>query len=208
MTDRPRTRRPSRVRSTALVGAAAALLLLGCGIPPDAAPRDVPVEDRSLSPVGDPAIAVGDGASRVYLVAAGEPRLLRSVRREASSLQSLMETLVAGPTEGESALQLSSAVPGDLLVRSTRQVGAVLYRDLSAEITELSGEGLTLAIAQLVVTADDVDGVDTVQITIDGERFPLPRADGTTTTGLLRVYDYWRLIASAQPAYPTLVRSA
>lgn len=201
----PRRRRPTpRVVIAAAVGAT---FLTACGIPPDAAPRDVPVEDRSLSPVGDPVLDTADGSSRMYLVGPGEPRLLRSVRREASTLQALIETLVAGPTEGESALQLSSAVPGDLVVQSTRQVGAVLYLDLSSEITELSGEGLTLAVAQIVVTADDVDGVDTVQITIDGERFPLPRSDGSTTTGLLRVYDYWRDIASAQPAYPSLSRA-
>lgn len=201
------SRRHRMTRSGAVALVLGAVTLAACGIPPDAAPRDVPVEDRSLSPAGDPVIDTADGASRVYLVGPGEPRLLRSVRREASTLQALIETLVAGPTEGESALQLTSALPGDLIVQSTRQVGAVLYLDLSGEITELSGEGLTLAVAQMVVTADDVDGVDTVQITIDGERFPLPRADGTTTTGLLRVYDYWRYIASAQPAYPALTRA-
>lgn len=201
------TRRRPRTRSGVVAVGLGVAMLAACGIPPDAAPRDVPVEDRSLSPAGDPVIDTADGASRVYLVGPGEPRLLRSVRREASTLQALIETLVAGPTEGESALQLTSAVPGDLVVQSTRQVGAVLYLDLSGEITELSGEGLALAVAQIVVTADDVDGVDTVQITIDGERFPLPRADGSTTTGLLRVYDYWRYIASAQPAYPSITRS-
>ena len=201
------SRRHRMTRSGAVALVLGAVTLAACGIPPDAAPRDVPVEDRSLSPAGDPVIDTADGASRVYLVGPGEPRLLRSVRREASTLQALIETLVAGPTEGESALQLTSALPGDLIVQSTRQVGAVLYLDLSGEITKLSGEGLTLAVAQMVVTADDVDGVDTVQITIDGERFPLPRADGTTTTGLLRVYDYWRYIASAQPAYPALTRA-
>lgn len=200
-------RRRPRTRSGVVAVGLGAAMLAACGIPPDAAPRDVPVEDRSLSPAGDPVIDTADGASRVYLVGPGEPRLLRSVRREASTLQALIETLVAGPTEGESALQLTSAVPGDLVVQSTRQVGAVLYLDLSGEISELSGEGLTLAVAQIVVTADDVDGVDTVQVTVDGERFPLPRADGTTTTGLLRVYDYWRYIASAQPAYPSITRA-
>ena len=201
------SRRHRMTRSGVVAFVLGGVTLVSCGIPPDAAPRDVPAEERSLSPAGDPVIDVADGASRVYLVGPGEPRLLRSVRREASTLQALIETLVAGPTEGESALQLTSAVPGDLVVQSTRPVGAVRYLDQSGEITELSGEGLTLAVAQMVVTADDVDGVDTVQITIDGERFPLPRADGTTTTGLLRVYDYWRYIASAQPAYPALTRA-
>jgi hypothetical protein len=197
------TRRTARLSVLALASA----LLAACGIPPDSAPRDVPVEDRSLTPAGDPALEATDGASRVYLLAPGEPRLLRSVRREADNVRSLVETLIAGPTEGESALQITSAVPGDLVIGSARQVGAVLYLDVSGDLTDLSGDGLMLAVAQVVVTADDVEGIDTVQITVDGERFPLPRADGTTTTGLLRIYDYWRLIASSQPAYPALTRS-
>ena len=113
-----------------------------------------------------------------------------------------MAALVAGPTEDELSLQLSSALPAQLEVLSTRSVGSVLYIDLSPAIAELSGAGLTLAVAQIVFTATDLVGVDAVQLTVDGQRFPWPRGDGVTTTGLLRSYDYPGYAFSSQPDYP------
>jgi hypothetical protein len=77
-----------------------------------------------------------------------------------------------------------------------------LYIDLSADIADLSGDGLLLAVAQLVHTADRIDGIETVQLTVADERFPWPRSDGSTTTGLLRTYDFPGLAVSSQPAYP------
>ena len=47
-------------------------------------------------------------------------------------------------------------------------------------------------------------GVDAVQLTVDGQRFPWPRGDGATTTGLLRSYDYPGYAVSSQPDYPVL----
>ena len=116
----------------------------------------------------------------------------------------LLAALVAGPTDGELSLPLSSALPAELEVLSTRSVGSVLYVDLSSAIAELSGSGLTLAVAQIVFTATDIAGVDAVQLTVDGQRFPWPRPDGATTTGLLRPYDFPGYAVSAQPDYPVL----
>jgi hypothetical protein len=190
------------VRHLALVTLATGLM--ACGVQPDALPRDVPAADRSLSPANDVASDDASGESRVYLVAPGEVRQLRSVPRQSTSQVELLDILAAGPTETESAAQLTSAIPPDVTILAARPVGSVLYVDLSAELTELSGDGLILAVAQIVLTGVDIDGIETVQITVDGERFPWPRADGSTTTGLLRIYDYPGLYMWAQPSYPAL----
>ena len=189
-------------RLIALVTLAGALT--ACGVQPDSLPRDVPVADRSLSPAGDVASDDASGESRVYLVAPGDVRQLRSVPRQSTSQVDLLNILVAGPTETESTAQLTSAIPPDVTVLAARPVGSVLYVDLSSELTELSGDGLILAVAQIVLTGVDIEGIETVQITVDGERFPWPRADGSTTTGLLRIYDYPGLYMWAQPSYPAL----
>lgn len=193
-----------RGRVSFLMAASAAIAATACGVQPDALPRDVPIEDRSLSPAGDVVTDDASGESRVYLVAPGEVRQLRSVSRETTSQLGLLTSLVAGPTESESAAQITTAIPPDLTVLAARPVGSVLYVDLSGELTELTGDGLTLAVAQIVLTGVDIDGIETVQITVEGERFPWPRSDGTTTTGLLRIYDFPGLYAWAQPAYPAL----
>jgi len=184
--------------------AATAVMASACGISPAAAPTDVPVGERSLAIGADTSAGIASGESEIYLVTGNDPRQLRSVNRDAGTRLALLEAVIAGPTENESAALLSSALPPDTSVNAVRQVGTVLYIDLSADIADLSGDGLLLAVAQLVHTADRIDGIETVQLTVADERFPWPRSDGSATTGLLRTYDFPGLAVSSQPAYPPL----
>lgn len=193
-----------RVDRFAPITVVAMALVTGCGIRPDAAPRDIPIEDRSLPASPISAAGASGGDARIYLLTPTEPRQVRSVTRSTGTRDDLLAALVAGPTDGELSLPLSSALPVDLEVLSTRSVGSVLYVDLSSAIAELSGSGLTLAVAQIVFTATDIAGVDALQLTVDGQRFPWPRPDGATTTGLLRPYDFPGYAVSAQPDYPVL----
>jgi hypothetical protein len=193
-----------RVDRFAPITVVAMALVTGCGIRPDAAPRDIPIEDRSLPASPISAAGASGGDARIYLLTPTEPRQVRSVTRSTGTRDDLLAALVAGPTDGELSLPLSSALPAELEVLSTRSVGSVLYVDLSSAIAELSGSGLTLAVAQIVFTATDIAGVDAVQLTVDGQRFPWPRPDGATTTGLLRPYDFPGYAVSAQPDYPVL----
>lgn len=199
------TRRSVR-RGAALVAVAA--LGSACGISPSSAPTDVPVGERSLALGADTSAGIASGESEIFLVSPGDPRQLRSVNRDAGTRLALLEALIAGPTENESAALLSSAVPPATVVNAVRQVGTVLYVDVSSDIADLSGEGLLLAVAQLVHTADRIEGIETVQLSVDDERFPWPRSDGSTTTGLLRTYDFPGLAVSSQPAYPPLPNPA
>jgi hypothetical protein len=193
-----------RVDRFAPITVVAMALVTGCGIRPDAAPRDIPIEDRSLPASPISAAGASGGDARIYLLTPTEPRQVRSVTRSTDTRDDLLAALVAGPTDGELSLPLSSALPAELEVLSTRSVGSVLYVDLSSAIAELSGSGLTLAVAQIVFTATDIAGVDALQLTVDGQRFPWPRPDGATTTGLLRPYDFPGYAVSAQPDYPVL----
>ena len=193
-----------RVDRFAPITVVAMALVTGCGIRPDASPRDIPIEDRSLPASPISAAGASGGDARIYLLTPTEPRQVRSVTRSTGTRDDLLAALVAGPTDGELSLPLSSALPAELEVLSTRSVGSVLYVDLSSAIAELSGSGLTLAVAQIVFTATDIAGVDAVQLTVDGQRFPWPRPDGATTTGLLRPYDFPGYAVSAQPDYPVL----
>ncbi len=193
-----------RVDRFAPITVVAMALVTGCGIRPDAAPRDIPIEDRSLPASPISAAGASGGDARIYLLTPTEPRQVRSVTRSTGTRDDLLAALVAGPTDSELSLPLSSALPAELEVLSTRSVGSVLYVDLSSAIAELSGSGLTLAVAQIVFTATDIAGVDALQLTVDGQRFPWPRPDGATTTGLLRPYDFPGYAVSAQPDYPVL----
>jgi hypothetical protein len=179
----------------------AAVALTGCGLRPDAAPREVPDAQRADRVV----VAVGgaaSGASRIYLVGPGEDRLLRSVPREPEEGEHPISVLLRGPNETE--VGFGSAIPATLEIRDIRQQGSRLLLDVTPELLGLSGSGLIQALAQIVYTANEIDGVLSVAIQVEGEPKAWPTADLTTTTGDLRVYDYPGLVRSAQPAYPSL----
>jgi spore germination protein GerM len=80
----------------------------------------------------------------------------------------------------------------------------VLTVDVSPEITELSGDLLALAVAQIVFTASEIEGVRAVRLRVDGQDQQWPKGDGETREGTLTVYDYPGLVESAQPPYPAV----
>jgi spore germination protein GerM len=195
-------------RSGCTVLAAVFIGSAGCGIAPDSAPRDVAPNERSLTAN---AVSDGDdagGTSRIYLVApseAGDPSLLRSTSRDvASGATPLIKSLLAGPNDVELASRLVTNIPQDTQLLSTRSSGDVLFVDVSPEITELSGDLLVLAVAQIVFTATEIDGVRAVRLRVNGEDQRWPKGDGETREGALTVYDFPGLAQSAQPAYPSV----
>lgn len=180
----------------------------GCGIGSDSSPRDVAPNERNLSPN---VVSDGDeagGTSRIYLVApseAGDPSLLRSTSRDvAAGAGPLMKSLLAGPNDDELAMRLVTNIPQETQLLSTRTSGDVLFVDVTPEITELSGELLVLAVAQIVFTANEIDGVRAVRLRVNGEDQRWPKGDGETRDGTLTIYDFPGLVQSAQPAYPAV----
>jgi hypothetical protein len=180
----------------ALLGVAA------CGVSTDSAPRDLPEEERAIAISGPAAGAVATGADRIYLVGPGEDRLLQSVPRDAVPGLNLMEILLLGPNGDEIEAQYSTVIPRGTEL-STRSQGSFLFIDLSEEITELTGPSLTQALAQIVYTATELDGIEAVQLTVNGQDQSWPKANGTTS-GPLRIYDYPGFVRTAQPPYPAV----
>ena len=167
---RTNTARPDR--SVCVLLAVVLLAATGCGIESDSTPRDVGANERSLIPN---ALTEGDaagGTSRIYLVApaeAGDPSLLRSTPRDVEAgAAPLITSLLAGPNDEELASRLVTNIPQETELLSTRSSGDVLFVDISPEITDLSGELLVLAVAQIVFTADEIEGVRAVRLRVDG----------------------------------------
>jgi spore germination protein GerM len=197
-----------RTRAGCVVLAAAIAAGGGCGIAPDSSPRDVAPAERNLTVN---AVSDGDeagGTSRIYLVApseAGDPSLLRSTSRDvASGATPLLTSLLAGPNDEELASRLVTNIPQETVLISARPSGDVLFVDVSPEITELSGDLLVLAVAQIVFTATEIEGVRAVRLRVNGQDQRWPKGDGETREGALTVYDFPGLVQSAQPAYPAV----
>lgn len=182
--------------------ALSAVTVASCGVQPDAAPRDLPEEERTIAVDAGPAASDASGANRIYLVAPGEERLLRSVPRQANTRSELIEILLAGPNDEELAAQYSSFIPPTTELVSARTQGQVLTINLSGGITELSGTNLAQAVAQIVYTASELEGIEAVQLRVDDEELAWPTASGATTSDPLRIYDYPNFVVTAQPGFP------
>jgi hypothetical protein len=193
-----------RRRRIGALAAITAMLLGACGVSTDSQPRDLPEEERTIVISGPSVGAVARGADRIYLVGPSEDRLLRSVPREAVAGLNLMEILLLGPNTAEIEAQYTTVIPSGTQLLSTRRQGSFLFVDVSEELTELTGPSLTQALAQIVYTATELDGIEAVQLTVDGTTLSWPKGDGSTTDGALGTYDYPSLVQTAQPAYPAV----
>lgn len=183
------------------------LAVSGCSIRPDASPNDLPAERADV--FGEP--ATGDeaaGTNRIYLLAPADPEApqrLRSVQRDVPTAPaSVLASLFAGPNAAERDAQLDTAIPTDVELLSARPVGQVLTVDLTDAFDELTPVGLLLAVAQIVSTATEIDGVQSVQIRIDGEPRVWPLGNGELTDRPLTRFDYPGLVESSQPAFPAI----
>lgn len=176
----------------------------GCAIQPDSGPRDVPDDHPAriaVDPIADGGEAEGEG--RIYLVAAdADAQPLRTVLRDSTLPEQLLRRLVAGPNPEELDAGLTSELPVTLEVLSVRFDGGVLNIDLSDDINELTGDRLRRAIAQIVFTASEIPGTESVVIRVDGETESWPNGDGAAQTTPLTVYDFTGYAESSQPAYP------
>jgi hypothetical protein len=172
---------------------ALAVVLAGCGVPVDAAPR--PIGNPHLLHSEGP-LAAGAGAreTRIYLVDAG--RLVRVRHRVAQQLtpDGQLRELLNGPTADDSALGYTSALTTMTVTRMT-----VLNRRATVVIGEPSVPGArsdeVLAYGQIVCTlTSQGPEVGTVSFVSGGEPLAVPRADGSLSAGDLTIADYASLI--------------
>ncbi len=197
----------SRIRPrTTMAVAALMIATAACSIDADSAPRDVPVEERGVFG-GEATGGEATGSSRIYLLAQteGEQPILRSVQRDVSGGErAVLEALLSGPNEAE---QLTTALPAELELLSVRPRGTVLTVDVNDAFTDLTLDGLRLAVAQIVTTATGIDTVERVRLRIDGENQAWPIRDNELVDRALSSYDYPGLVESSQPPYPAIPSS-
>ena len=174
--------------------------LSGCGIPADHDPHPIvlpqPYADLGTSPAPAPTTNQGELTEVLYLTRDGA---LVPVTRSFDAphpLTTLLEDLAAGPTAAEQALGFTSALTAGTPVVEEVQVVDGLA---TVALTESGLEGLTgaaqlLAIAQIVCTLDARDDVTGVVFARGGQRFPVPRGDGSQSDAEVTMADYQSLI--------------
>lgn len=197
-------------RSVGAISAVALLATLtGCSVSLDDHPRAIPVEARR--PLELPGGNVGDttNTSRIFLLAStgeGNQPMLRSVPRNVpNNPDDVLAALFAGPAQSEQEQGLTSALPSGLeLDSATTSYAGTLSIDVTGQMRDLTEQDEILAIAQIVMTASEFNGVDRVRVRVESVIQPWPDSSGNPVTGALSIYDYADLLGSAQPDYPAV----
>lgn len=194
----------------AVLTALAVVVVAGCDIRPEAAPNDLPEERQEV--FGEPDTGdVAAGTNRIFLLAPDDPeqpQRLRSVLRAGptgpTAAGDILSSLFSGPNSEERAGQLDTAIPADARVLTTVTVGEQVTVDVTDAFDELTPDGLRLAVAQIVVTATGIDGIESVVLRVDGERRVWPIGSGELVDRPLTAFDYPGLVESTQPAFPAI----
>ena len=184
-----------------------ALSLAGCSIEVDETARPVPENERGQlgeQSTGDEAT----GSNRVFLLAPAtvdQESRLRSVRRDVpSDAEDILNSLIDGPNSAEREAGLSSNLPDGLEVNSARLRGRILTVSVNDVFGELTSDALRIAVAQLVATSNEIDGVESLRLRIGNQNQVWPIGNGQNTDRPLTIYDYPSFVESTQPAYPAV----
>lgn len=197
-------------RRIAASGAFLAVLLVapaatGCGVPVGGAPTTIAPSDVPYG-LASPTEASPSPASPlpradeplVFLVGPGDLLVPRGrgtgtgsgTGTQADRLDALLAELAAGPTEGERAEGLSTALPPGVELSVTGEDGGTVTVDLGGPAGAPSGRESRSAVAQVVLTATTLPQVDAVLLTRDGVPVEAPLPSGELTSAPLTAAAY------------------
>ena len=184
------------MRRRLLVVGAVLAIAAGCGVPTD---DEAHLTDADEVPFGlldaepeEGAIAPGGTTFvDVYLYAEERGTLVPVARRvEDKALATVLEEVERGPTEGESAAGLRSALSDSRTIIGADVAGTTATVDLSDSFATISGSEQLVAIAQIVYTATARDNVTQVEFTLEGRPIEIPHGDGSLTGGPVTREDF------------------
>ena len=185
-----------------------------CGVPTGGqaspiAASDVPPGLTSPSPGPAPTSGTEPRAepTPVYLLAEDD-RLVPRPRESTGSdreerLESLLDQLAEGPSAEELGEQLTTALPPGVGLTVVEVSGGTATVDIDVPAEAPSGWASRRAVAQIVLTATGVPGVDAVLLTLAGEPVEAPLPSGELTQAPLTAADYGPFLEAPAPAPPS-----
>lgn len=190
---------------------ACVVAMAACGITLDEGPRDIPASARRELLITNQVFAGPSiGSARIYLrtpARSGRANngVLRSVARDVEEIpMAVMNALFAGPNEAEVRDELTSAIPRDSYVLSVDLRSGVLSVDVSGNFRELTGSALVEAVAQIVLTATAMTGIQSVRILLSGIAEEWPDGSGVLRAAALSKYDFPGFVETTQPDFPPI----
>lgn len=175
---------------------------VACGIPSDDEPRAIPeaaVPEQAREPRGagtSSTTALPSAQTQeqmIYLVGGSteQPRLVQTGVQVISSTdpstlaQNTIEQLISTRPEdvGQSGLA-TNQIPSSVEVLGARvQPDGVLDLDLTNALSQVESVRLRLAVAQIVFTATEAQGISSVRLFIDGAPATVPTQLGSSISG-------------------------
>ena len=185
------------------VGTGAVLLavLAGCGVTTSgqastAGPERVPYDLLALELQTTTTTVPGLAGRTVQVWLVADDRVV-PVQREVATpvgIVRLLAALVAGPTDGEAALGVRSALPGSEVVLEASVDDGLATIDLGSEFADARSREQLFALAQLVYTATSLPEVYAVAFELDGIAVDVTSADGSISDGPVTRFDYLPLV--------------
>lgn len=153
-------------RATAIVAAVVVVLAGGCGVGFDDEPRAVQQESTTTTSPSAP--SSGRVSAVLYYVREGA---LMPVQQELPdrSAFTVLSTLVQPPDAAATSLGLSTSIPAGTELLGTRRANDRVTVDLSSAFDNVVGLSRQQAIGQMVMSATQASGVDTMAFEVDGQ---------------------------------------
>lgn len=169
------------------------LLIAACGIPVDASPEAISVD---LGDLGEIEEATGAQLAAVSIYLVRDDRLVHVTRDLPSPAQlpDVLESLVSGETDPEDRAGLRSSIPIGTQVRGVTVEDGVARVDLSTDFAAVGGRQELLAVAQVVLTASGIEGVDAVLFELEGNPTDVPTPSGALADHPVASEDYLSLL--------------
>lgn len=163
--------------------AAMAVALGSCGVSSQGQATRIEPEDVPFGLLDDQTTTTSVEAGRaatVYLRTADRLVAIdRSVPADAG-LEDLLQQVIAGPTEVEESLGITSAVPAGTIA-SVDTGGGIAEVDLASSFGDIRSRDQILALGQIVYTLTGQPGIGGVRFTVEGEDVTVPLSDDTSS---------------------------
>ena len=185
----------ARDRRLLLAACTIAFALAGCGVRAESRPNaldpdEVPFGLLDAGPVASEP-EQGETPFTVYFLDS-EGRLVPALRTrpERTGPNQALRRLLAGPTVAEAESGLATAIPPGTDARAAVVAGDLVVVELAGSLVEANPADAVAAVAQLVFTVTEPEGVGRLLFRVDGKAVEIPRGDGTLTNEPVARADY------------------
>lgn len=180
------------IRSVALA-AWLSLSIVACAVPLDPVPEMVEVD------LGDPPVVERDVAGdlvavSLYLVEEGSIVAVTRDLTPPADVMSVLGSLLSGTTEPEERTGLRTSIPSGTRLLAVDRDGSTVRLDISRDFAAVGGEEELLAVAQIVLTATGIEGVDSVLFDLEGVPTDVPLPNGALSDRPVNAANYRALL--------------